>query len=118
MRAANNFAQRVAECPRKTWAILSRYDTVPDWQQWAGAHDPPIETRKYDTIQRYTADLLDIHMEYKANLIHINEVLSNPERFVVSKRSDACPITIEALLDEKRQIKQQMDLIVSDIEEL
>lgn len=119
MRAANTFSQRVAECPRKTWAILSRYDTVPEWQKWAREHTPsPIETRKYDTVQRYTADLLDIHMEYKANLIHINEVLSSPEKYIVSSRADACPVTIEALLDEKRQIKKEMDRIVSDIEEL
>ncbi|KAF2994068.1 hypothetical protein E8E13_002557 [Curvularia kusanoi] len=118
MRAANTFAQRVAECPRKTWAILSRYDTIPAWQKWSREHEPRIEIRKYDTVQRYTADLLDVHMEYKANLIYINEILSNPNMYIASKRPDACSVTIEALLDEKRQIKQEMDRIVSDIEEL
>ncbi|KAF1836076.1 hypothetical protein BDW02DRAFT_494504, partial [Decorospora gaudefroyi] len=118
MNAASNFAQRVAECPRKTWAILSRYDIVPDWQSWARNYEPQIETRKYDNVQRYTAELLDMHMEYKANLLRINDVLATPHKYVASEHVEAVPVIVEPLLDEKHQIKRQMDLIVKDIEEL
>ncbi len=59
-----------------------------------------------------------MHMEYKANLVRINDVLSNPDKYVPSTRADAVPVTMEALLDEKRHIKKEMDRIVSDIEAL
>lgn len=57
-------------------------------------------------------------MEYKSNVIRINDVILKPEKYVIADRTDAVAVTIEALLNERMQIKKQMDEIVHNIEEL
>ena len=116
MRVASSFSHRVAECPHKTWAILTRYDALDSFINWAKAS--AVKIRSYDNIQRHVADLLDTHLEYKSILARLNDALSNQEKYVTSAGEDAIPVTIKALVFERSQLKREMDLIVKEIEDL
>ncbi|KAK4870831.1 hypothetical protein LT330_000068 [Penicillium expansum] len=116
IRVASSFSHRVAQCPHKTWAILTRYDALDSFIEWA--RTPKIKIRKYDNIQRHVADLLDTHLEYKSNLARLNNALSNPERYIAATGENAIPVTIKSLVFERSRLKLEMDCIVKEIEDL
>lgn len=62
--AAANFPDRVAETPQKTYAILTQYTKLFDYQRkMAGGRCSPLV---YENANIYTSALLDSFMDYKA----------------------------------------------------
>ena len=116
MRAASSFPDNVSKCPQRTWAILTRYDTVPNFIEFANKPNPPIKVRRYEGVQRYTSDLLDMYIEYKTNLLVVNDAMRHPEHYEESKREDHVFLTVESLVKERRLLKAEMAKIVGRIE--
>ena len=116
VRAASSFPEKVAKCPQKTWAILTRYDTIPNFVEYANRPGQAISVRRYETAQRYTSELLDMFMEYKSNIVIVNDAIRHPEKYQISSRNDYVDLSIDALVTERQKLKQEMSKIVKQIE--
>ena len=106
----------VSSCPRRTWAILTKYDNNRDFVQWADKNN--IAIPQYQGVEAYTSNLLDTYMKYKSNIAGLQAVLQSPKGYVMSSVSDAIPITATALVDERKRMRVQMGLIVKEIDTL
>jgi len=84
--------------------------------RWADKNK--ITIPQYQNVQAYTYDLLDMYMGYKNNIARLQAVLRNPEDYVISSVPKAIPTTVAVLVDEQKQIKGQMGLIVKEIDTL
>ena len=115
-RSAAAFPSRVASCPQRTWAILTKYDNNRDFVQWAGKNK--IRVPQYHGAQAYTYGLLDMYMEYKTNIARLQAVLQNPNDYVMSSVPEAIQPTVAALVQKRRKMKAQMGLIVEEIDTL
>ena len=129
VQAASIFPQSVAKCAQRTWAILSRYDTIPNFIDYARKAD--IRTRRYDGVQTFTCDLLDMHMEFKTNIQMLTHTMGHMDQYIVSEKEEQCissrigdedersiPLDIAALVLERRALKREMAKLVKVIEEL
>jgi len=103
----------VSSCPRRTWAILTKYDNNRDFLQWAGENKVTIP--QYQGIQAYTSNLLDTYMEYKNNIARLQTVLQSPKDYMMSS-VDAIPTSTAALINERDKMRKQMGLIVKEID--
>ena len=63
MQAAARFADLVADCPQRTYAILTKYDTLRSFVARKPASYTPLQ---YENAQIYTNALMDSFMTYKA----------------------------------------------------
>ncbi|KAF8419175.1 hypothetical protein EV426DRAFT_616215 [Tirmania nivea] len=115
-RAAAEFPARVASCPQRTWAILTKYDNSRDFVRWADKNK--ITIPQFQGIQAYTSELLDMYMGYKNNIARLQAVLRNPKDYVRSSAPDAISINIAALVEKRKKMKAQMGLIVKEIDTL
>ena len=118
VRASSAFADNVAKCPQRTWAILTRYDTVPGFVVWSSTFSPPITIRRYEGVQRLTSELLDMYIEYKGNLLILNDAIRHQDRYEESQRPDRIDLALGALIDARRALRAEMGKIVSNIEAL
>jgi hypothetical protein len=118
VRAASAFPENVARCPQRTWAILTRYNTVPNFVVWASAFSPPISIRRYEGVQRYTSELLDMYIEYKSNLLIINDAIRHVDRYSVSHRADAVKVDLDNMIKARKSLRGEMAKIVNRIEML
>ncbi|RWA14486.1 hypothetical protein EKO27_g555 [Xylaria grammica] len=116
VKAAASFPSRVASCPQRTWAILTRYDNNRSFVEWADKHD--IEVPDFNRVQQATSDLLDNFMEYKNNLARLNSVMANPAAFKLSPYKDPVGLTVKALVDERKLLKDEMSKISYIIDNL
>jgi len=112
-RTAAEFTTRAALYPQRTWAVLTKYNNK-DFVRWADRNK--ITIPQYRGIQAYTSDLLDMYMEYKANIARLQAVLRNPKSYVMGSVPDAISITVAALIDGRKQMQGQMRLIVKEID--
>ncbi|KAK3984473.1 hypothetical protein QBC44DRAFT_388282 [Cladorrhinum sp. PSN332] len=108
-RTAAAFPAKVAECPQRTWAILTPYNHTKNFVEWSKKHD--IRLPQFEGAQSFANDLLDMYMEYKNCVNRIQSVLTNPLDYVASGSSDAIDIRIEKLLEVRAELKRQMKLI-------
>ncbi|MCJ1388514.1 hypothetical protein MMC18_001361 [Xylographa bjoerkii] len=118
VRAASSFPEKVAKCPQRTWAILTRYDTIPNFVEHANSQEPPISVQRYEGIQRYTSELLDMYIEYKYNLLIVNDAIRHPDKYQISLRPDFIDVTVDDLVKERKKLKREMVKIVKYIEDL
>ncbi|UKZ54355.1 hypothetical protein TrVGV298_008163 [Trichoderma virens] len=114
--AASVFPQSVAKCPQRTWAILSRYDTIPNFIEYAQKH--AIAIRRYDGVQTFTCDLLDMHMEYKTNVQMLTHAMGHLDQYYPSQEKNAIAINVASLVTERHKLKIEMAKLVKVIEEL
>ncbi|RKK82191.1 hypothetical protein BFJ71_g15337 [Fusarium oxysporum] len=116
IRASSAFADNVAKCPQRTWAILTRYDTVEGFVNWAYDLSPKVTVRRYEGVQRYTSDLLDMYIEYKGNLLILNDAIRHTDRYEVSKDPRAVGMSIDSLIEARKHLRAEMNKIVGNIE--
>lgn len=116
MATASAFPDNVASCPQRTSAILSRYNTVPSFVEWMNTITPAIQVRRYEGVQRYTSELLDTFIEYKSNLLLLNNAIRHPEQYRPSSVEDAVPVDLKTMVNERRMLKAQMERMVHRIE--
>ena len=118
LRVASSFADSVASVPQRTYAILSRYDTVPTFVEYASALEGGLEIRRYESVQGFTSDLLDTFLEYKTNLLCLNDAIAQPSKYDKVDRSDAMRLEIETLVEHRKEMKRKMKDIVRIIHQL
>lgn len=63
MQAAARFPSLVADCPQRTYAILTKYDSLRSFVSLRPAAYSPIQ---YENAQIYTGVLMDAFMSYKS----------------------------------------------------
>ncbi|VUC31601.1 unnamed protein product [Clonostachys rosea] len=115
-KAAAAFPAKVANCPQKTWAILTPYNHTKNFVAWAEKND--IKIPQFDVAQVFTSDLLDMYMEYKNCVTRIQAVLTNPLDYVLSPVPDAIGISVHELLRIRKHMKMQMKLISRDVDRI
>lgn len=118
IRAAAAFPSNVASCPQRTYAILTRYNTIPNFVEWAHSFKVPISIRRYESIQRFTSELLDIYTEYKSNLLILNDIIKHPDHYNFTEDSNKLKNDLGDMLTERTANKAQMSEIVAIIETL
>lgn len=74
MQAAARFPDLVADCPQRTYAILSKYETLRSFVALMPANYTPLQ---YENAQIYTNALLDSFMGYKALYKQLGEQIFN-----------------------------------------
>jgi hypothetical protein len=116
MRVAAGFPTKVAACPQRTYAILSKYNNNLSFLTYTRKHK--IRIRDYSVAQRYTGDLLDMYMEYKSHLSRVQNILSEPTAYKIAPVADPINVSVKILLLERKKIKAAMALIVEEIDEL
>jgi hypothetical protein len=109
VKAAASFPSRVATCPQRTWAILTRYDNNRSFVEWADKHD--INVPDFNRVQQTTSDLLDNFMEYKNNLSRLQAVMADPASFKLSPYRHPVGLDVEALVNERKLLKDEMSKI-------
>jgi hypothetical protein len=118
IRAFSAFADNVAKCPQRTWAILTSYDTVPDFVVWAYNFERPLQVKRYDGVQRFTSELLDMYIEYKGSLVILNDAIRHPDRYEASTHKDAIKMDLDSLIKARNDLRAEMNKIVNKIEAL
>lgn len=120
LNVAAAFPASVAKSPERTWAILTRYDTNMEFLAWAQAHQ--VSLRRYDDVHRFALDLLDMYMEYQNNLVVVEDVLVNPAGYDVQGGVglDGVAVlkTAKALVAARREMRDEMDKIAGQIDQL
>lgn len=134
MRAASRFPDLVAKSPQRTYAILSKYDSLRSFLALKPPNATPLE---YENAKLYTNSLMDSYMTYKS--LHqeagsaIFDIQSGVKRFkpviagaasnTVPQDSDGFNLTpfastLVGLDQVRREIRRQMGLIVHEVKML
>ncbi|PWN43856.1 hypothetical protein IE81DRAFT_322028 [Ceraceosorus guamensis] len=124
MRAAVRFPQNVAQCPQRTYAILTKYDHLRSYLA-----DKPVELSKqsYENLTSYSDELLEMFMEYKAMLARcqadIRAILEGTKRFKTAQVfaddvKDPFPASIDGLEAACTEMRPQLGAIAARIDEL
>jgi len=116
MKAASSFPTRVAACPQRTWAILTKYDNNRSFVEWADRYD--IRVPQFEKATQISSDLLDDFMEFKNNLVRIQAVMAAPGSFMKSPYKNPIGLSVEALVAERKQLKAEMARIARVIDQL
>lgn len=114
MRAASSFPSRVAACPQRTWAILTRYTNNRSFVKWAKENN--IQVPDFAPVQDYTSELLDSYMEFKSNLTRLQDVMAHQSRYRVSKCENPVYLDIRSLVKERELIRAKMRKISSKVD--
>ncbi|PTB40167.1 hypothetical protein M441DRAFT_58981 [Trichoderma asperellum CBS 433.97] len=118
IRAASAFSDKVLKCPQRTCAILTRYDTLPDFVVWSRGFSPAICVRQYDGARGFASELLDMYMEYKGNLFLLNDAIHHQDRYERSSRPDGVDMALSSLIEARTSLRFEMIKIVRKIEAL
>lgn len=59
-----------------------------------------------------------MYMKHKQNLIKLQAVLANPDRYRMAPTNNALNITMADLIKERKALKREMAVIVEQIDEL
>lgn len=138
MEAASRFPDLVADCPQRTYAILTKYDTLRSFVALKPAAYSPIQ---YENAQIYTNALMDSFMEYKSLYKTLGEQiftiqgktleivpwdLVDAERQATSGGSSAAAdpkedltrfdASLRGLSDARKAIRAQMTEIVNEVD--
>ena len=106
----------MANVPQRTYAILSRYDTVPTFVEYASGVN--LEIRRYEAVQSFTSDLLDTFLDYKTNLLLINDVIKQPSKYQPADHPKAVAVEIKDLVQARNDAKREMRNIVDMIHKM
>ncbi|KAK3395072.1 hypothetical protein B0H63DRAFT_63955 [Podospora didyma] len=82
-RVAMEFADRVAICPQRTYAILTKYSSLRSFHEQT-VKGSPLD---YEIAGIYTSALLDSYMEYKAMWADLSQMIKDIERGTVKLRN-------------------------------
>ncbi|KAJ5885449.1 hypothetical protein N7495_009959 [Penicillium taxi] len=115
-KAAAAFPARVSKTPKRTHAILTKYDNNLSFLAWA--QPLQIKIPQYDASYAYARELLDMYMAYKAHMTLIQAALEAPEKYQRSEAVDAVDVSIRALATTRKMIRAEMSTIVEDIDKL
>ncbi|KAF7526536.1 hypothetical protein G7054_g10736 [Neopestalotiopsis clavispora] len=112
--AAAAFPAAVAQCPQRTWAILTPYKANRSFVKWSAGG--LVKTLQYDLIGSYTAELFDSFMDYKLLLKEIQNIISNRkdyrQRYGVV---DAIDTSLRTLLSVRGAMRDEQTKIVEAI---
>ncbi|KAM7211204.1 hypothetical protein V8F06_013414, partial [Rhypophila decipiens] len=115
--AAAAFPASVAQCPQRTWAILTPYKANRSFISWN--MQSPVKILQYDLIANYTAELFDRFMDYKLLLKRAQHILSN--RKLYRQRigiANAIGTEVATLLCLRAALRNEQTKIVEAIEVL
>ncbi|KAK0524345.1 hypothetical protein OC834_005576 [Tilletia horrida] len=76
-RAASRFPDNVAQSPARTYAILTKYETLRSYQMQQRREVSPID---FKNAALYTNELMDTYMAYKAMYSRITTQISDVQR--------------------------------------
>ncbi|KAM0425766.1 hypothetical protein ACHAPT_009016 [Fusarium lateritium] len=114
--AAAAFPSKVAECPQRTWAILTPYNHTKGFVVWAKDHS--IQLPQFETAQVYADDLLDMYMQYKSCVNQVQSVLEEPSAYVKRPGDDSIGTKVADLVKARTSLKDQMKAISQTIDKL
>ncbi|KAL2674197.1 hypothetical protein Neosp_012647 [[Neocosmospora] mangrovei] len=114
--AAAAFPSKVAQCPQRTWAILTPYNHTKNFVTWA--NDQGIQLPQFETAQAYAEDLLDTYIEYKSCVKQVQAILQRPDAYVGRAFENAIGTGIGELIEVRSSLKAQMNAISQIIDEL
>ncbi|KAL6922421.1 hypothetical protein ACHAPO_010842 [Fusarium lateritium] len=112
--AAAAFPAAVAQCPQRTWAILTPYKANRSFVKWSTGS--PVKTLQYDLIASFTAELFDSFMDYKMLLKLVQNIISSRKDYrqrigVV----DAIDTNLKTLLSVRGALRDEQTKIVEAI---
>ncbi|EYB33368.1 hypothetical protein FG05_10572 [Fusarium graminearum] len=112
--AAAAFPAAVAQCPQRTWAILTPYKANRSFVKWSTGS--PVKALQYDLIASFTAELFDSFMDYKMLLKDVQNIISNRKDYrqrigVV----DAIDTNLKTLLSVRGALRDEQTKIVEAI---
>ncbi|KAF8648182.1 hypothetical protein AX16_006321 [Volvariella volvacea WC 439] len=115
-RVASAFPSKVAVCPQKTWAILTRYNNNPQFVKWSIENN--IMPKDFSHVESYASDLLDTYMVYKNNIRRIQSILANPSDYLLGPASNPINIAVKDLVEERKGMKSEMAKIMAQVDKL
>ncbi|KAH6880762.1 hypothetical protein B0T10DRAFT_519137 [Thelonectria olida] len=109
-KVAMEFPDKVAACPQKTFAILTKYTSLRSFHEQT-VKGSPLD---YEIAGIYTSSLLDAYMEYKAMWEDINQTIKEIDQGVstVSKREPT-----DKLISYREQINADFDKRMASYED-
>ena len=137
MQAAARFPDLVAECPQRTYAIITKYDTLRSFVKLKPAGYTKLQ---YENAQLYTNAMMDTYMSYKSlytkissNIFDVrnktkiikpwpenskgsDETTREEPASKVAPDSSPFPTTLGGLEAAKKAIRHQMALIVNEVD--
>ncbi|KIJ40811.1 hypothetical protein M422DRAFT_114490, partial [Sphaerobolus stellatus SS14] len=117
LKAAAGFPAKVAACPKRTYAILTRYDCNIHFRAYAQKYS--LILPEYTLTQRYVSDLLDMYVGWKHTLAVIQDVLLHPADYTESRNASALEIGAASLVNTRKSVvKKMMNLVVDEIDKL
>ncbi|MCJ1394184.1 hypothetical protein MMC18_007062 [Xylographa bjoerkii] len=119
--AAAAFPAKVADCPQRTWAILTKYKANRSFIK--KTNKDLAKTLEYEQVIGYTAELFDNFMSYKMMLKTMETIIRDRNDYV--KREDvgwqAIPPDMATLInvrsamrDEQQKIVEAVDILSRD----
>lgn len=115
--AAAAFPARVAACPQRTWAILTKYKANHNFVTKFNMH--LFKTLEYDQISSYTAELFDSFMDYKLLLKQLQNIINNRSAYQAKPLvPDAIDTSMATLLSVRSALREEQTKIVEAIEVL
>jgi hypothetical protein len=115
-RAAASFPAHVTECPKRTWAILTKYDTNRAFLAWAATHG--VRVLHFGHVQDYASDLLNAYVQFKYQLARLQLVLADPAAYARSAAADAVEPAAAPLVTHKRAVRAEMCKIAAELDKL
>ncbi|KAF2793408.1 hypothetical protein K505DRAFT_417828 [Melanomma pulvis-pyrius CBS 109.77] len=119
-KAAAAFPAKVASCPQRTWAILTKYKANRSFVMWSKTSS--FKALEYDQISSFTAELFDNFMEYKLLIKQLQTIINNRDNYqqksLVVNAIDTSMSTLlsvrSALRIEQSKIVQAMEVLSKD----
>ncbi|KAH7118724.1 hypothetical protein B0J11DRAFT_508827 [Dendryphion nanum] len=113
--AAAAFPSQVAQCPQRTWAILTKYKANRDFVVWAqdNGEFTPLD---YENVTSFTGELFENFMEYKQLLKKLQHVLQNREHYVVKDVYNAITLDVPTLIAVRGAMRNEMSKIVEGVD--
>ncbi|KAK6541559.1 hypothetical protein TWF694_007364 [Orbilia ellipsospora] len=116
--AAANFPWKVAECPQRTWAILTKYKQNRSYVEWSKKQQVLRSPLDYDNVISYTGELFDSYMEYKVLLRKLRDIIKNRKKYEECKNPNAIPVDVLSLVAVRSALHDEMSKIVKAVDTL
>ncbi|KAK6508954.1 hypothetical protein TWF481_003722 [Arthrobotrys musiformis] len=116
--AAAAFPSKVAECPQRTWAVLTKYKQNSSYVDWARKQNVVRSPLDYDNVISYTGELFDSYMEYKVLLRKLREIIKNRHKYIASGNVNAIPLDVRSLVAVRSALHDEMSKIVKAVDTL
>ncbi|KAI0125241.1 hypothetical protein BJ170DRAFT_598063 [Xylariales sp. AK1849] len=114
--AAAAFPNRVAECPQRTWAILTKYRANRSFQTLA--HSTSYKILQYDQISSFTAELFDNFMDYKLLLKKLQHIIRHRDAYLNKEKDDnntTIDLSIRTLISVRSALRDEQAKIVDAV---